>query len=147
MESWTTAAPFLGLAGLVCSLALYAHVKKGPVGTQEMAAISEAIHEGAMAFLKREYTILLVFVVAVFALLFVFVGAQTAYAFIAGAACSIAAGFTGMKAATARYDSGDVLRISGCFNLVNDTTPRSHDILCHCVCHECDGRLCRLAGA
>ena len=100
MESWTTAAPFLGLAGLVCSLALYAHVKKGPVGTQEMAAISEAIHEGAMAFLKREYTILLVFVVAVFALLFVFVGAQTAYAFIAGAACSIAAGFTGMKAAT-----------------------------------------------
>ena len=100
MESWTIAAPFLGLAGLVCSLFLYVHVKKGPVGTQEMAAISEAIHEGAMAFLKREYTILLVFVVAVFALLFVFVGAQTAYAFIAGAACSIAAGFTGMKAAT-----------------------------------------------
>ena len=31
---------------------------------------------------------------------------------------------TGVKAATARYDSGDVLRISGCFNLVNDTTPK-----------------------
>ena len=31
---------------------------------------------------------------------------------------------TGVKAATARYDSGDVLRISGCFNLVNDTTPQ-----------------------
>jgi len=100
MESWTTAAPFLGLAGLACSLFLYMYVKKGPVGTQEMAAISEAIHEGAMAFLKREYTILLVFVIAVFALLFAFIGAQTAYAFLAGAACSIAAGFTGMKAAT-----------------------------------------------
>ncbi|MGB1716736.1 MAG: sodium/proton-translocating pyrophosphatase, partial [Candidatus Latescibacterota bacterium] len=100
MESWTTAAPFLGLAGLACSLFLYTYVKKGSVGTQEMAAISEAIHEGAMAFLKREYTILLVFVIAVFALLFAFIGDQTAYAFLAGAACSIAAGFTGMKAAT-----------------------------------------------
>ena len=82
MESWTTAAPFLGLAGLACSLFLYTYVKKGSVGTQQMAAISEAIHEGAMAFLKREYTILLVFVIAVFALLFAFIGDQTAYAFL-----------------------------------------------------------------
>ena len=52
-----------------------------------------------MAFLKREYTILAGFIVIVFVLLFAFVGAHTAYAFLAGAVCSILAGYTGMKAA------------------------------------------------
>lgn len=99
MEIWTSAAPFIGLGGLLCSLLLYFYIKKAPAGTPEMVEISEAIHEGAMAFLKREYTILAGFVVIVFALLFAFVGAHTAYAFLAGAICSILAGYTGMKAA------------------------------------------------
>ena len=99
MEIWTSAAPFIGLGGLLCSLLLYFYIKKSPAGTPEMVEISEAIHEGAMAFLKREYTILAGFIVIVFVLLFVFVGAHTAYAFLAGAVCSILAGYTGMKAA------------------------------------------------
>ena len=99
MEIWTSAAPFIGLGGLLCSLLLYFYIKKAPAGTPEMVEISEAIHEGAMAFLKREYTILAGFIVIVFALLFAFVGAHTAYAFLAGAVCSILAGYTGMKAA------------------------------------------------
>lgn len=99
MEIWTSAAPFIGLGGLLCSLLLYFYIKKSPAGTPEMVEISEAIHEGAMAFLKREYTILAGFIVIVFALLFAFVGAHTAYAFLAGAICSILAGYTGMKAA------------------------------------------------
>ena len=32
---------------------------------------------------------------------------------------------TSVKAAAARCDGGDVLRISGCFNLINDTTPEA----------------------
>ena len=99
MEIWTSAAPFIGLGGLLCSLLLYFYIKKSPAGTPEMVEISEAIHEGAMAFLKREYTILAGFIVIVFVLLFAFVGAHTAYAFLAGAICSILAGYTGMKAA------------------------------------------------
>ena len=99
MEIWTSAAPFIGLGGLLCSLLLYFYIKKSPAGTPEMVEISEAIHEGAMTFLKREYTILAGFIVIVFALLFAFVGAHTAYAFLAGAVCSILAGYTGMKAA------------------------------------------------
>ena len=99
MEIWTSAAPFVGLGGLLCSLLLYFYIKKSPAGTPEMVEISEAIHEGAMTFLKREYTILAGFIVIVFALLFAFVGAHTAYAFLAGAVCSILAGYTGMKAA------------------------------------------------
>ena len=99
VEIWTSAAPFMGLGGLLCSLLLYFYIKKSPAGTPEMVEISEAIHEGAMAFLKREYTILAGFIVIVFVLLFAFVGAHTAYAFLSGAVCSILAGYTGMKAA------------------------------------------------
>ncbi|HIM44921.1 MAG TPA: sodium-translocating pyrophosphatase, partial [Alphaproteobacteria bacterium] len=99
METWTTAAPFLGLGGLLCSLLLYSYVKKAPAGSEQMMEISAAIHDGAMAFLKREYTILAGFVVIVFVLLFAFVGNYTAYAFLAGAVCSILAGYIGMKAA------------------------------------------------
>ena len=65
MEIWTSAAPFIGLGGLLCSLLLYFYIKKSPAGTPEMVEISEAIHEGAMAFLKREYTILAGFIVIV----------------------------------------------------------------------------------
>ena len=99
MEIWTTAAPFVGLGGLLCSLLLYFYIKKSPAGTPEMVEISEAIHEGAMAFLKREYTILAGFIAIVFVLLFAFVGPHTAYAFLSGAVCSVLAGYTGMKAA------------------------------------------------
>ena len=99
MEIWTSAAPFIGLGGLLCSLLLYFYIKKSPAGTPEMVEISEAIHEGAMTFLRREYTILAGFIVIVFVLLFAFVGSHTAYAFLSGAVCSILAGYTGMKAA------------------------------------------------
>ena len=100
METWTTIAPFVGLGGLLCSLLIYFYIKKAPAGNPEMVEIAEAIHEGAMTFLKREYTILAGFIVIVFVLLFVFVGANTAYAFLAGSICSILAGYTGMNAAT-----------------------------------------------
>ena len=100
MEIWMTSAPYLGLAGLLGSLLLYHNVKSGDPGSQKMVEISEAIHEGAMAFLKREYTILLVFVAVVFCLLFLLIQPATAYAFLSGAACSIVCGYVGMKAAT-----------------------------------------------
>ena len=99
MEMWTTAAPFIGLGGLLCSLLFYFNMKKAPVGTDKMAEISDSIHDGAMAFLKREYTILAGFVFIIFGLLIAFVGTNTALAFLAGAICSILAGYTGMKAA------------------------------------------------
>ena len=40
---------------------------------------------------------------------------------------------TGVEAAAARHDSGDVLRISGCFNLVYDAAARGHDNPSHCA--------------
>src|SRR5690606_36401922 len=93
------AAP-LGLLGLVVAGMIYAYVKKQPAGTDVMVELAEQIHDGAMAFLRREYTVLAGFVVIVFALLSWAIGLQTGIAYIAGAVCSVMAGFFGMKAAT-----------------------------------------------
>jgi K(+)-stimulated pyrophosphate-energized sodium pump len=100
MEMWTTTAPYLGLVGLVFAFLFYGYIVKHPPGSEKMVEIADAIHDGAMTFLRREYTILLVFIVIVFVLLFLGVGQQTALAFVVGAGCSILAGFSGMKAAT-----------------------------------------------
>ena len=100
MEGWTTGAPYLGGAGLIVAFIIYLRIKAGDAGNPKMVEISDLIHEGAMAFLKREYSILLVFVAVVFAALWAGVDNHTALAFLAGAGCSIVAGFSGMKAAT-----------------------------------------------
>ena len=93
-------APISGLIGLLFALLTYLYVARQPIGTEKMREISDAIHEGAMAFLKREYAVIFVFVTIVFILLYVGISAQTSLAFLGGAVCSILAGFIGMKAAT-----------------------------------------------
>ncbi len=97
---WTNLAPLFGVAGLLFALGIFFYIKKQPVGTDTMAELSEMIHDGAMVYLKRQYTILAGFIIIVFALLFWKLGIQTALAFLSGALCSMLAGFFGMKAAT-----------------------------------------------
>jgi K(+)-stimulated pyrophosphate-energized sodium pump len=65
-----------------------------------MQELEDAIHTGAMAFLKREYSVLIIFIVIVFILLGWGIAWKTAIAFVTGAVCSMAAGFSGMTAAT-----------------------------------------------
>lgn len=93
-------APSFGVVGLGCALVIYLRILKKPVGTERMKEISDAIHEGAMAFIKREYVVLAVFVALVTLALAKGIGTDTALAFILGSVCSILAGFLGMKAAT-----------------------------------------------
>jgi K(+)-stimulated pyrophosphate-energized sodium pump len=93
------AAP-LGAVGLAVALAIYLYVKKQPSGNDVMRDLEAQIHDGAMAFLRRENTVLAVFVAIVAVLLGVAIGWTTSGAYIAGAACSALAGFIGMKAAT-----------------------------------------------
>ncbi|MDQ3829903.1 MAG: sodium/proton-translocating pyrophosphatase, partial [Candidatus Tectomicrobia bacterium] len=93
-------APILGVLGLIVAGGFYLYILRQPVGTGSMQEIAAAIHEGAMVFLKREYQILAVFVLMVFALLGWFINGSTAVAFLAGAACSMLAGYFGMEAAT-----------------------------------------------
>ncbi len=90
-----------GVIGLVFALILFFWIRGRDAGNETMQEIAKQIHDGSMVFLRREYTILAVFIVVVFALLSYFIGLQTGYAFLGGTLLSMLAGFIGMKAATA----------------------------------------------
>jgi K(+)-stimulated pyrophosphate-energized sodium pump len=93
-------APTLAMVGLLVAFVLYLYVAAQPRGSSAMTEIATAIHTGAMAFLRREYSILAWFIVVVAVILSLVIGWRTALAFVAGALCSMLAGFIGMKAAT-----------------------------------------------
>ena len=92
--------PLLGVVGLLIAGVTYLSILRQPTGTELMQKISSRIHHGAMVYLKRQYLILLLFVLIVFMALALFIGLWTAVAFLSGALCSALAGFFGMNAAT-----------------------------------------------
>lgn len=87
-----------GLLGLVVAGFMAAYVLKQDEGSKKIREISEAIKEGAEAFLGREYRILAVFVVVVTIILGVLpsIGWLVAFAFVFGAISSGLAGYIGM---------------------------------------------------
>ncbi len=93
-------AQVLGVLGILFALALYFTIKRKDAGNDLMKDIADQIAKGAMVFLKREYSILSIFIIVVFGLLFWKISAATAIAFICGAICSMLAGYFGMQAAT-----------------------------------------------
>src|SRR5262249_37522514 len=73
-----------------------------------------AVQPGAMACLRRECLMLAWFVVVVAVVLALAIESRTALAFVAGALCSMVAGFVGMKAATrANVRTAEAARIQG----------------------------------
>jgi K(+)-stimulated pyrophosphate-energized sodium pump len=96
-------------------------------GTDRMKEIGKAIQEGANAFLRREYTVLAVFVAVVFVILLVLgivrddQPIETSYAYLVGAIASAVTGFIGMRiavksnmrtAAAARTGLNPALRVA-----------------------------------
>ena len=103
-----TAIPYFALIASALALVLAYYfaktVMKADEGTDLMKEIGQAIREGAMAFLRREYQWVSVFVVAMFVLLLVVPidGRPSAsFAYLMGAFLSSVAGFIGMRIATA----------------------------------------------
>ena len=108
MQGLTVYAPFVGILSLIIAFLIYCYVKKQPNGTPLMQDLEDAIHTGAMAFLKREYRTLSFFVIGVAVVLALALsgtvpglGWKTAVAFVCGAVLSSLCGFGGMKIATA----------------------------------------------
>jgi K(+)-stimulated pyrophosphate-energized sodium pump len=93
-------AIILGAIGLLMALVIYRYVAGQSAGNDLMIELADAIHEGAMVFLRKEYQILAIFIAVVFLLLGVAIDFMTAVAFLCGAICSMLAGFLGMQAAT-----------------------------------------------
>ena len=100
--------PYLTLGAAAAGLLLAAFFAKvvnaAEEGTDKMREIAQAIREGAMAFLRREYTWVAVFVVImaiVIASVLDYGRPWGALAYVAGAILSATAGFVGMRIATA----------------------------------------------
>ncbi|MFT5611692.1 MAG: K(+)-stimulated pyrophosphate-energized sodium pump [Polaribacter sp.] len=91
----------LGILGLVIAFVIYGIIAKQTVSNEKVASIGKQIHIGAMAFMRREYSIMIAFL-AVLAVLIAIsgLGLHTMYAFLLGAFCSAFAGYIGMFTAT-----------------------------------------------
>jgi K(+)-stimulated pyrophosphate-energized sodium pump len=84
-----------GALGVVYALITASWVAKQSAGSEKMIAISDAIKEGATAFLNREYKTVAI-VAVILAALLTFLGKWTAVGFIIGAVGSALAGYIGM---------------------------------------------------
>ena len=90
----------LGFFGLLAAYLLYVQVKKYPAGEKNLTDISDEIHLGAMAFMKKEYSILFMFSLILIFGIYIGLGLSSTIAFIVGALSSSITGFIGMYTAT-----------------------------------------------
>jgi K(+)-stimulated pyrophosphate-energized sodium pump len=106
MEILVKFLPLFGVVALLFVIWKNMWVSKQDAGNEKMTRIAKSISDGSMSFLKAEYKILSIFVVAVAVLLYVKgsneVGSHgmVAVSFVVGAVCSALAGFIGMRVAT-----------------------------------------------
>lgn len=107
MEKYLVLLTFLGsVIALVFALFTAKKVLKAEQGTEKMKKISESIKQGANAYLKRQYTIVLGFFAGMFVVLCIMAALKlltwfVPFAFITGGFFSGLSGFIGMKIATA----------------------------------------------
>jgi len=107
VDIWTWTIPLGGLIALVFATFLYMRVKREDPGNEKIQELSKAIREGAMAFLKSEYKVLIIFVAIVTSLLLIasFIEGSNiqpglSIAFVIGAIFSALSGNIGMRMAT-----------------------------------------------
>ena len=86
--------------GILFSLILFYKIKRQPILSEKVKEIAKLIKEGSLTFLRKEYQIVIWFVLVIFVLLSCFINWQTAVSFLLGAFFSALAGQIGMRAAT-----------------------------------------------
>jgi K(+)-stimulated pyrophosphate-energized sodium pump len=93
-------APITAVIALFFAGIIALRVLKLDPGTEKMKEISDAVNQGAMTFLNREYKMLVIFAVVVTAVIAVAINWETAVCFAVGAVFSALAGNIGMRVAT-----------------------------------------------
>ncbi|MEZ4587007.1 MAG: sodium-translocating pyrophosphatase [Gemmatimonadales bacterium] len=107
-------ALIIGAVGIVATLVTFTGLNRQDAGSSAMRDLASQISIGAMAFLKREYFVLVPFLALVAVLLTVAIGLKTGLAYALGGLCSIASGWIGMKGATsANVRTAEAARASG----------------------------------
>jgi len=92
-------APIAGVSALLFAAYSAWRVLRAETGTALMNDISQAIQDGAMTYLRKQYTTIAIFVALSAIALSFTLGSFTALAFTAGALCSALAGYVGMAVA------------------------------------------------
>ena len=100
MENMAFIAPVVGVIALVVAYALSSWIGKVEEGTDRMKEIAGFIHEGAMAFLSREYKTMIIVIVVLVIVLGIGISPITAVLYLIGALFSVLAGYCGMNVAT-----------------------------------------------
>jgi len=100
MIETTLIPPLFGIVGLVVAFIIFRLVKRYDEGEDNIKKIADAIHQGAMVFMRREYTMLAMFAGVLLVVLYFALGIETALSFLVGALSSAIAGWIGMYAAT-----------------------------------------------
>ncbi|MDD4065693.1 MAG: sodium-translocating pyrophosphatase [Bacilli bacterium] len=90
----------VSILGLLFAFYIKHKIEKVQVENAKIKEIQSYIKEGAMAFLKREYKTLAIFVAILFVVVLLAIDWQTAVCFLVGACLSGLAGFIGMTSAT-----------------------------------------------
>jgi K(+)-stimulated pyrophosphate-energized sodium pump len=93
-------APITAVIALFFAGIIALRVLKLDPGTEKMKEISDAVHQGAMTFLNREYKMLVIFAVVVTAVIALSINWETAVCFAVGAVFSALSGNIGMRVAT-----------------------------------------------
>lgn len=123
MVGITLVIPIAGLVGLAFAAYLTWYVFRKDLGTPEMQEISEAIKQGAQAFMKRQYTTIIAISVVLALLIAAFIEPKpwVGLSFFVGAGASALSGYIGMyvsvrsnirTAAAARRSLNEALIIS-----------------------------------
>ncbi len=121
MSTYLSVSLIVGVIALAVAMMLSGAIGKASAGNDRMKEISGYIHEGAMAFLYREYKYLAAFILVVAIIISMFLSVSTAVCFIGGALFSICAGYLGMTVATkanvrtaeaARHGMSEALKIA-----------------------------------
>lgn len=101
MNALTISVPICAAIALVFAYGLAKWIGSMDSGTDRMKEISGYIHEGAMAFLRREYKTMVIVVAVLFVLIGVLLNSWvTAVLYVVGALLSVLAGYFGMTVAT-----------------------------------------------
>ncbi len=100
MNAWYYVAPAVGGIALVVAAVLASWIGKQSTGNERMTELAGFIHEGAMAFLKREYKTMIIVVILLTVVLGFGISWVTAGLYVFGAIFSVLAGFFGMQVAT-----------------------------------------------
>ena len=89
-------AVITGIVSVVYALVLIVWVLSRPTGNSKMMEIAKAIQEGAVAYMRRQYTSIAIVAILLAIVLYFALGLMTAIGFLVGAVLSGLAGFIGM---------------------------------------------------